>query len=73
MLAGGSSGTIRAAVATPNSQPPKGSRLFEQLNLERLNKSSQIVSHAESAIAQAKRLIEHTRELVRQASDLREH
>ena len=54
-------------MATPNSQPPKGSRLFEQLNLERLKKSSQIISHAESAIAQAKRQIEQSDKLIKQA------
>jgi hypothetical protein len=51
-------------VAFKQSNPPRPSPVFEQLNVNRLKRCSQSVSRAERLIADAKRAIARSREIV---------
>lgn len=61
---------LSSAVPVKKSRRPTGSPVFEQLNLERLNKSAQSISRADELIRQAKHQLEHTRGILDKSSAL---
>jgi hypothetical protein len=54
-----------SVVAARRTKLPKDSRVFEQVNLDRLKRCSETLSRAEQTIREAKVQIEHSHELMR--------
>ena len=59
-------------MAVRKSKFDKQSRIFEQENLKRLKKCAVSVSHAKDVIADAKRQIELSKELLERAHELKQ-